>query len=53
VFVETEIKGRSYDELTRETGERLGTLLSRKSRASKKLKETIRGYMDQEDTKHG
>jgi RNA polymerase sigma factor (sigma-70 family) len=45
VFVETEIKGRSYDELVRETGEKLGTLLSRKSRAAKKLKEMIRGYM--------
>lgn len=49
VFVETEIKGRSYDELVRETGEKLGTLLSRKSRAVKKLKEMIREYMDQED----
>lgn len=49
VFVETELKGRSYDELARETGERLGTLLSRKSRAAKKLKETIREYMYQEE----
>jgi DNA-directed RNA polymerase specialized sigma24 family protein len=49
VFVETEIKGRSYDELVRETGEKLGTLLSRKSRAVKKLKEMIRGYLAEED----
>lgn len=49
VFVETEIKGRSYDELVRETGEKLGTLLSRKSRAAKKLKEMIREYLAEED----
>lgn len=49
VFVETEIKGRSYDELVRETGEKLGTLLSRKSRAVKKLKEMIREYFNEED----
>ncbi len=49
VFVETEIKGRSYGELVRETGEKLGTLLSRKSRATKKLKEMIRGYIAEED----
>lgn len=49
VFVETEIKGRSYDELVRETGEKLGTLLSRKSSAVKKLKEMIRGYLAEED----
>ncbi len=49
VFVETEIKGRSYDELVRETGEKLGTLLSRKSRATKKLKEMIREYLAEED----
>jgi RNA polymerase sigma-70 factor (ECF subfamily) len=49
VFVETEIKGRSYNELIRETGEKLGTLLSRKSRAVKKLKEMIREYLDEED----
>jgi RNA polymerase sigma factor (sigma-70 family) len=53
VFIETEIKGRSYLELAEETGEKLGTLLSRKSRAAKKLKEAIEGYMNQEDTKHG
>ncbi len=35
VVVETELKGRSYAELSRETGEKMGTLLSRKSRAVK------------------
>ncbi len=44
VFVETEIKGRSYDELVGETGEKLGTLLSRKSRAVKRLKTMIKEY---------
>ncbi len=47
VFVETEIKGRSYDELVRETGEKLGTLLSRKSRAVKKLRSMIDDYVNE------
>ena len=46
VFVETQIKGRSYEELARETGEKIGTLLSRKSRAVKKLKMTVYGYIN-------
>ncbi len=37
VFVETEINGRSYKELSEQTGEPIGTLLSRKNRAMKKL----------------
>jgi len=37
VFVETEINGKSYKELSEQTGEPIGTLLSRKSRAMKKL----------------
>ena len=45
VFIETEIKGRSYDELVEETGEKLGTLLSRKSRAKKKLQKEILNYI--------
>ncbi len=45
VFVETELKGRSYDDLSRETGEKVGTLLSRKSRAVKKLREMIVRYI--------
>jgi RNA polymerase sigma-70 factor (ECF subfamily) len=45
VFVETMVKGRSYNELVEETGEKLGTLLSRNSRAKKKLKEALQEYM--------
>lgn len=45
VFVETEIKGRSYSELVKETGEKLGTLLSRKSRAKIKLQEALKAYI--------
>lgn len=44
VFVETEIKGRSYDDLIEESGEKLGTLLSRKSRARKKLQVVLEEY---------
>ncbi len=44
VFVETEIKGRSYEDLAAETGEKLGTLLSRKSRAKEKLKKMLYEY---------
>lgn len=46
VFVETEIKGRPYEELVEETGEKIGTLLSRKSRARKKLRVLIKEYME-------
>jgi RNA polymerase sigma-70 factor (ECF subfamily) len=46
VFVETQIKGRSYEELARETGEKTGTLLSRKSRAVKKLRMTVYAYIN-------
>jgi RNA polymerase sigma factor (sigma-70 family) len=45
VFVETEIKGRSYDELVAETGEKLGTLLSRKNRAKIKLRAALSAYI--------
>ena len=48
VFVETEIMGRSYKELCEETGIKLGTLLSRKSRAIKKLKKTVSLYLYKE-----
>ncbi|MCK5128970.1 MAG: RNA polymerase sigma factor [Clostridiales bacterium] len=47
IFVETEIKGRSYKEIMLETGERLGTLLSRKSRATKKLTVIIQDYLNE------
>lgn len=49
VFVETEIKGRSYDELVRESGEKLGTLLSRKNRAIRKLRNMIDEYINKEN----
>ena len=45
VFIETELKGRSYEELSKETGEKTGTLLSRKSRAVKKLREIFASYI--------
>jgi len=45
VFVETEIKGRSYEELVAETGEKLGTLLSRKNRAKIKLRAALAAYI--------
>lgn len=45
VFIETELKGRSYDSLIAETGEKLGTLLSRKSRAKRKLRKTLEQYI--------
>lgn len=47
VFIETEFKGRSYDDLAKETGEKVGTLLSRKSRAAKRLKEAIYWYINE------
>lgn len=46
VFMETEIKGRSYNELSDETGEPVGTLLSRKSRAVKKLRILLKDYVN-------
>lgn len=49
VFFETEVKGRSYDKLVRQTGEKLGTLLSRKNRAIKKLRRMIEEYIYEED----
>jgi RNA polymerase sigma-70 factor (ECF subfamily) len=45
VFVETEIMGRSYDSLVKESGEKLGTLLSRKSRAKKQLRDALVTYI--------
>ena len=45
VFIETELRGRSYEELSAETGEPMGTLLSRKNRAKKKLKILLEGYV--------
>jgi RNA polymerase sigma factor (sigma-70 family) len=45
VFVETEVMGRSYSSLVSESGEKLGTLLSRKNRAKKYLQEVLSTYM--------
>lgn len=52
VFVETEIKGRSYDSLVKESGEKLGTLLSRKSRAKKQLRDAILSYIGGRDNEN-
>lgn len=46
VFMETEIKGRNYKEISEETGEPVGTLLSRKNRAVKKLRILLKDYVD-------
>jgi RNA polymerase sigma factor (sigma-70 family) len=46
VFVETELNGRSYKALSEQTGEPVGTLLSRKSRAVKKLSIILAQYED-------
>lgn len=45
VFIETEINGVSYQELVEQTGEKLGTLLSRKNRAKKKLQKALYDYL--------
>lgn len=45
VFVETVLKGRSFKELSEETGEPIGTLLSRKNRAAAKIRLGIESYM--------
>lgn len=42
VWIETEIEGRSFREIASETGEPVGTLLSRKSRAAKLLRAYLR-----------
>ena len=47
VFIETEINGTSYKELAACTGEPIGTLLSRKSRAAKKLKAILMDYIEE------
>lgn len=49
VFIETQLKGRSYEELCKETGEKLGTMLSRKSRAATKVKKIIESYLYEEE----
>lgn len=44
VLLRTELAGESFADLARETGEPLGTLLSRKSRAMRKMRERLRAY---------
>ncbi|MDD5017427.1 MAG: sigma-70 family RNA polymerase sigma factor [Eubacteriales bacterium] len=46
VLVETELYGKSYKEVQAVTGEPIGTLLSRKSRAVKKLVTILDEYYD-------
>ncbi|MBN2879528.1 MAG: sigma-70 family RNA polymerase sigma factor [Clostridia bacterium] len=45
IFIETELKGKSYKTVSVETGIKLGTLLSRKSRAMKKLEQILKDYV--------
>lgn len=47
VFIETQLKGRPYESLVKETGEKLGSLLSRKSRAKKKLQKALENYLNE------
>ena len=46
VYEKTEFEGKSYKELSGETGEPIGTLLSRKNRAVKKLMVLLNEYRD-------
>lgn len=45
VFIETEFKGRTYKDLVEITGDKLGTLLSRKNRAKQKLRIALEAYL--------
>ena len=45
VFVETALHGKSYREISEQTGEPIGTLLSRRSRAAKKLSVILKDYL--------
>lgn len=51
VFTQTEFEGKSYKELSELTGEPIGTLLSRKNRAAKKLMIILNEYMGSPKTK--
>lgn len=46
VFIETEVQGRSYKDIMKETNEKLGTLLSRKNRAKRKLQTVVKSYLE-------
>lgn len=41
IFVATELEGKTFQEVSEESGEPLGTLLARKSRAIKKIRESL------------
>ncbi len=44
IFIATELEGKTFRELSDQWGEPIGTLLSRKSRATKQLKEKLSAY---------
>ncbi len=46
VWIATEIEGRSFRELSGDWGEPIGTLLSRKSRATERLRAMLADYKD-------
>ncbi len=50
VFTQTEFEGKSYKELSQITGEPIGTLLSRKNRAAKKLMIMLDEYIETPNT---
>lgn len=47
IIIETEFEGRSYAEISGQWGIPVGTLLSRKSRALKKIRETLKSDKDE------
>lgn len=49
VWIATEIDGRSFRELSEEFEEPIGTLLSRKSRATEKLRHMLADYKDYQE----
>jgi len=49
IFVSSEIVGKSFKEISNETGIKIGSLLSRKSRAKKKLREYLLTYLMEEN----
>lgn len=50
VFIATELEGKTFHELSDLWGEPIGTLLSRKSRATKQLKEKLSSYHPTHDS---
>ncbi len=47
VFIATEIYGKSFKQISKETNDKIGSLLSRKSRAMKKLREYLMEYVEE------